>query len=191
MPARLEPIVLDTTINCNKRILLTIFEASIVLAFRFYAICRVVYPNLSALNDDDRVDAIKETIHKCLSKLARHVARSCEGEVSCKEFCCGLQNISSKDCGDTDIITNVFSLVSISTSPLPVKGVLSFESLLYTSLLGFRLKLSNHYGVFGKVLGHLNGSILKLRQKLGEAHCDNVIRVVGTKIPECLSGIKI
>lgn len=162
-----------------------------MLAFRFYAICRVVYPSLNALNDDNRVEAVKETIHKCLSKLARHVARSCEVEISCKEFCCGLQNFSINDSGRTDIIKNVCSLVSISTSPVPVKGILSFESLLYTSLLGFRLKLSNHYGVFAKVLGHLNSTILKLREKLGETHCDNVIKVVGTKIPECLSGIKI
>ncbi|ODM87979.1 hypothetical protein Ocin01_18704 [Orchesella cincta] len=41
--ARLKPIVIDPTINCNRRILLTTFEASAFLSFRFYAICRVVY----------------------------------------------------------------------------------------------------------------------------------------------------
>ncbi|ODM87977.1 Telomerase reverse transcriptase [Orchesella cincta] len=102
--ARLKPIVIDPTINCNRRILLTTFEASAFLSFRFYAICRVVYPTLSVIKEPARAKNVAMSIRMCCGRLAGYVSRNCDMLSStstlevqqCSENCCGRQKISNQ-----------------------------------------------------------------------------------------------
>ena len=70
-PLRLKAIVLDPAVNCRERILITLFEASLMMAFRFYAACRVIYPNLNALADASRGFKLFRAITNFASVLNR------------------------------------------------------------------------------------------------------------------------
>ncbi|OXA61137.1 Telomerase reverse transcriptase [Folsomia candida] len=71
LPARLHHFILDPSINCRSRIVLNILEAGLVFAFRFYAICRVIYPNLSALKYPKRAKQSISAIIVCAGAVSR------------------------------------------------------------------------------------------------------------------------
>lgn len=199
MPARLKPILLDPTINCAKRILLSTFEASIILGFRFYALCRVVYPSLNAMKEVERTCNLFGTIYICCLRLARFVARHCPQTsvdtqlvpfqnqtelTSCGENCCGMMHCASSD----EHLQDQVILGQDSANKL----LLSQDVLLYTALVGFRLKLANHseafkVGIFPK----LDGVIAKLKLKLGNNQCSVVNFIIGSEMPACLQKIRI
>ncbi|XP_035704247.1 uncharacterized protein LOC118434563 [Folsomia candida] len=65
LPSRLHHFILDPCINFPSRIVLNILEAGLEFAVRFYAICRVIYPNLSALKYPKRAKQSISAIIVC------------------------------------------------------------------------------------------------------------------------------
>ncbi|ODM95005.1 Telomerase reverse transcriptase [Orchesella cincta] len=185
--ARLKPIVIDPTINCNRRILLTTFEASTFLSFRFYAICRVVYPTLSNL----RAKNVAMSIRMCCGRLAGYVSRNCDMLSStstlevqqCSENCCGRQKIFHQGTGESHK----------PSVPTPSSNlVLNHDSLLFAALIGFRIMLHKHHEVFKKVIPQINRRISELNTKLGSDRIATILSIIDHgKIPQCFDGISI
>lgn len=70
-PARLKYFIIDPAINCRDRILLTIYEAGLVFAFRFYAACRVLSKNMNALSHPTRSVNLFRSIIWCATNISR------------------------------------------------------------------------------------------------------------------------
>ncbi|CAL8080710.1 unnamed protein product [Orchesella dallaii] len=194
VPARLKPIVLDPTINCSNRILLTAFEASVFLSFRFYAICRVVYPSLSAITDPNRAKSIALSIKICCGRLAGYISRntgilastSVSQKVNtCTEICCGQQEaLKNKGADEShNLMTSTDGSSSLSVN---------HDSLLLVALLGFRITLRKHHEVFKEVAPQINRTISGLQGKLGSDQVDLILSTIdGGKIPQCFEDIMI
>lgn len=195
VPARVKPILLDPAINCYKRILLSVFEASISLSYRFYAMCRVLYPNLNdSFNSEtslERVEVAVSCILICCFRLARYVARNAEyrgpifssqEKASCDTIsnCCGSQSQNLMLLP----IESASSSSNSSSSHSNESNILGVDSLKYTALYGFRMKLLKHSGVFQKVLPHINRCLKNLETTIGVNCCDTIKEIVGCTMPQ-------
>jgi len=62
---RLSAILVDPQINCRARIAANIFEMALFLGFRFYAICRVIYPSLRVFQDKEVSESAVQALKSC------------------------------------------------------------------------------------------------------------------------------
>jgi hypothetical protein len=69
LATKLHGVFLDPAINCREKIATTVFKAALLLAFRFYAMCRVIFPTLTVLKDPQRAYQVLSAIQSSISCL--------------------------------------------------------------------------------------------------------------------------
>ena len=70
-PLRLHSILVNPTYNCKSKLLANVFEAGLMAAFRFYAMCRVMLSSASEVDRKDVVWKIYCGIYGCARLIAR------------------------------------------------------------------------------------------------------------------------
>ena len=70
-PLRLHSILVNPTYNCKSKLLSNAFEAGLMAAFRFYAMCRVMLPRVSDVDDKGVVWKFYCGIHACARAIAK------------------------------------------------------------------------------------------------------------------------
>ncbi|CAG7824520.1 unnamed protein product [Allacma fusca] len=188
-PLRLHAIVFNSNFNCRPTIWRNVFDGALMMAFRFCAMCRVLYPNIiSSFSKDQEVTGLLYAgLVRCAHLMARTAINlrsqavkeskslfACEGAVNAN---CAAQPVdkkrkhSSKLRKETEVVTE--------------------SELLVVIFHAFILKLSKHGSVFKKIL--LPRLLYKKNQysrSIGEAKTNDIFTAVGRNLPPAFEQMK-